>query len=62
MNVLFVALAVAVLAALGYACGRLHEQYVRDQAEPERPADWAVDMARRDPQRLLNVLREGRLP
>ena len=62
MSVFFVFNGVLLLAGLGYACGRLHEQYVRDQAEPERPADWAVDMARRDPQRLLNILREGRLP
>ena len=62
MSVFLVCFGVWLLACTGYACGRLHEQYVRDQAEPERPADWAVDMARRDPQRLLNILREGRLP
>jgi hypothetical protein len=62
MSVFLVCFGLLVLAFAAYACGRLHEQYVQDQGEPERPADWAVSMARRDPQRLLNVLREGRLP
>ena len=62
MTTLLVGLAVLAMGALGFWCGHLHAEYVRAQAEPERPADWAVDMARRDPQRLLNVLREGRLP
>jgi len=58
--------AVAVgLAWFGFAAywlGRLHAQWERDQAEPERPADWAVEMAKSDPQRLINALRREELP
>jgi hypothetical protein len=60
LSVFIVGCAIFVVALAGYMCGRLHEQYVRDQTEPERPADWAQELAHRDPQRLVNLFREGR--
>ena len=58
--------AVAVgLAWFGFAAywlGRLHAQWERDQEPSERPAGWAVEMAKSDPQRLINALRREELP
>lgn len=62
MSLVFVAVGLAWFAFAAYWCGRLHAQWERDQAEPERPADWAVQMAKSDPQRLINALRKEELP
>lgn len=61
MSVILVTLAILLLALAGYACGRLHEQFIHEQ-HPERPADWAQRMAHEDPQRLINLFRQGRVP
>ena len=62
MSALLVYLGVPALVAAAYWCGRLHAQWERDQEPPERPAGWAVEMARNDPQRLINALRREELP
>lgn len=61
MSVFLVGAAILLLALAGYACGRLHEQFLAEQ-NPERPADWAQHLAHEDPQRLVNLFRQGRLP
>lgn len=62
MSVLFVGLAILALVAVAFGLGRTYEAAMRDQAEPSRPADWAVEMAKSDPQRLINALRREELP
>jgi hypothetical protein len=62
MSVLLVGAAIAALAFTGYVCGRLHAEFLDDQREPERPADWAQRLAHEDPQRLVNLFREGKVP
>lgn len=62
MTLVAVFFAVVVLIVVSFSLGRLYEAALRDQAPPERPADWAVQMARDDPQRLLNALRREELP
>lgn len=51
MSIFLVGLAIAALA-----------EFLDDQREPERPADWAQRLAHEDPQRLVNLFREGRVP
>lgn len=62
MSVLLVAIAILALVVVAFSIGRTYEATMRDQVEPERPADWAVEMARNDPQRLINALRREELP
>lgn len=62
MSFLLVALAILALVVVAFGLGRTYEATMRDQVEPERPADWAVEMARNDPQRLINALRREELP
>ncbi len=62
MSVFLVGATILLLALAGYVCGRLHAEFLDDQREPERPADWAQRLAHEDPQRLVNLFREGRVP
>ena len=62
MTLIAVFFAMVTLIVVAFSLGRLYEAAMRDQAEPERPADWAVEMAKSDPQRLINALRREELP
>lgn len=64
MSTLLVGFGLVALVAIAFGLGRTYEATMRDQVqpEPERPPDWAVEMARSDPQRLINALRREELP
>lgn len=63
MSYLAIAFVLSLLVAAAFVCGRLHAQWEVDQLRgDERPAGWAVELARKDPLKLINLLRQERLP
>lgn len=63
MSYLAVVTVLFLFGGAAFVCGRLHAQWEAEQLRgDERPAGWAVELAKKDPLKLINTLRDGRLP